>query len=183
MEQPVANVSPRTLLAGPGPEQLNRITIRLGPPSVELKSLVQTPAQVAHELTIAQNGRLARAGSSGSAHSAVPPDFPVPNAEVPHRVNVGRTADLVMAEDPRPELDCRGISRREARLLREAIEDALQLPSQFACHQYRSSGRDYSVVSALGDRHQTWRSRTSVGPGRHRRGCTNNARQCGHPPG
>src|SRR5262249_15968653 len=49
-EQPVADVFPRAFGARPRAEELDRVTVRLGPPPVTLQRFVEPPAKVVHRL-------------------------------------------------------------------------------------------------------------------------------------
>src|SRR5262245_54459733 len=101
-QQKIANVLPRPLGARPRTEKLHGIAVRLRPLAVSLERFVKPPPKVFFLLFFPDQPALERGCRACSAlHRFVPAAFPLVESEAVNDIDVRRTADLMMSENPR----------------------------------------------------------------------------------
>src|SRR5262245_14585335 len=119
-EQSSADVFPRAFGARPGAEELDRVTIRLGPPPVTLQRFVEPPAQVVHRLGLRDDLPRGQVIGFGRAPAGVvPAPLPLIDPDIAHCVNVGGAPELVMPENSGFKKNAHTSSIVEARFDRE----------------------------------------------------------------
>jgi hypothetical protein len=136
VKKEVAYVFPGTLFPGPWPEELNRKTMGLGPATRVLQSLIESPPEILSSFVIQDRpsvGRTIRSSSFELGH--VPLSFPKIESETADAININRTSNFVMAEDPGFEEHSNSVSAATCYLESESIEYAVQLMRKFRRYQ------------------------------------------------
>jgi len=102
IEQEVADVFPWTLTSGPGPKELDWKTVRLRPTTVVLQGLIELPTKILASFDIQFRVPFIFAGNQETTtQRSVPLSLPILESDPTHRIDVGRSSNLVMTENAR----------------------------------------------------------------------------------
>src|SRR5512139_3599283 len=124
IQEPIADEPPWPFAPRPWAKQLDRIAIRLRPPSICLQSLVETPSKVVPFLFRQRAARVGRLRCR--LKSLIPPCLPHIQSPPADRVNIGGSPNLMMPDGSRPEYDVDRMCFRESCLLGKSFKHSFK---------------------------------------------------------